>query len=191
MLSNTQGKMSFPPSLNCVPGRGGMLTPICSSNITNILSHTTVKSNALEEYNSFTTQHVNFHSCSLKEEKLSLAANLTQSSLQLDRDIKQIRNKLVNDKRIRRIDFADQLKAVSSQCAQFDRVEQLLSKDKKKMKSSQKIEKLESEVLHVQNRYHSSQRLNNYLFYFYSVSYSIFYKTKYDLHIILMTSTVI
>ena len=50
------------------------------------------------------------------------------------------------------MDYADQLKDISTQCAHLKKAELHHFEDKKKLKSSQTIEKLEAEVSFAQNR---------------------------------------
>lgn len=50
------------------------------------------------------------------------------------------------------MDYADQLKDVSTQCAHFKEAELHHFEDKRKLKISQTIEKLEAEVSFAQNR---------------------------------------
>jgi hypothetical protein len=56
------------------------------------------------------------------------------------------------------MDFADQLEDVSTQCAHLKKAELHHFEDKKKLKSSQTIEKLEAEVSFAQNRYRTIER---------------------------------
>lgn len=113
-------------------------------------------------HNSIWITIYSFHS--LNEEKVICAESVSQASLKLGQDIKKIRHKLLIDKRNKRVDYAHQLKDVSMQCARLKKAELSHFEDKKKLKSSQAIEKLEAELSFAQNRYSTFDRCHVCLF---------------------------